>query len=147
MGFSVSGSFVILFLAVLVVFSTVYPVTTETADRIDEADDQMADLELQRENTAINITRASFNTSGNDHAHLTIRNTGTTALHVNETTILIDNEYQTQSQLVSTDVEGNTATDIWLPDERLNVTTDPTGSSPTAVVVVSEYDVEDREGF
>lgn len=147
MGFSVSGSFAILVLAGLIVLGNAYPAMSNASDRVDEAKDEMATIDLKQENTDIDITDSSYNASGSEQVTLTINNTGTTALTVNDTTILIDNEYQSQAQTVTTDVEGDTATDLWLPGERLNVTTDPTVSSPSFARVVAEYDIADRRGL
>ena len=147
MGFSVSGSFALLFLTLFIIAGIVYPAVSNSVERVQEASAEIDALEMNRENTAINITAYSYNSSGNEHVHLIVTNNGMTALHVDRIAILIDNEYQTDTHIVETSVDGNSTTNLWLPGEDVTIITDPSTTSPNTVVVVTEYDVGDREAF
>lgn len=147
MGFSVSGSFALLFLALFIVAGIVYPAMANSAERVYEAEDEAETLELNRKNTDISVTSYSYSSNGNDHVRITIKNTGTTALHVDAVTVLVDNEYQTEAQIVSTTVDGDSGTNLWMPGDELQITTDPSFTDPTAFVVITEYDISERREF
>ena len=65
-----------------------------------------------------------------------VNNTGSTALSVRETDLLIDGVYQ---QTYETSIDGRTARELWLPGETLTVTVST--SRPKRVKIVTEHGV------
>jgi flagellar protein FlaF len=114
-----------------------FTTTSATFEEVDEAQDSRQEQLLDRRNTAISVTNATYNTTSGT-LNLSASNEGSTTLSVNGTTVLVDNEYEPTAPA---NVEGNAATDLWEPGETLtlNVTT----TQPTRVKVVSEFGVAD----
>ena len=139
MGFSVSGATVILFLGIFISFGIAYTAANDGFERVEDAYTDSTDDELTRKNTEIAIGDASVaNEGGQLYLNVTVNNTGSTVLSVNDTDILIDGNYipHTSEKMVTLEVEGNDATDVWLPGESLqfNVSVE---SEPARVKVVS----------
>lgn len=141
MGFGVSGSTAIIFLGVLVCTGTLYTAAAGTAETLNEAHDSNDERLLEQRNTEINVTSATYSNNSNSYpVDVRVRNEGTTTLSVNDTSLLVDNEYYTIAG--ATSVDGNSATGIWAPNETLLVelTVD---SEPSRVKVVTENGVAD----
>ena len=107
MGFGVSGSYVVVFLAVLVSLGTVYGVLSNTTERVTDALDDELTRADETGRTDINITSADYR---NDTLQLEIENTGDTALSVSDTDLLVDGEYVLEKNRTSA-VSGNGDTD------------------------------------
>jgi flagellar protein FlaF len=137
MGFSVSGSAAIIFLAAFVGFGVLYTSAYNSFELIETAaDDREAEL-LGQQNTEIQIVAAEA-FAGNDTVTVTIENTGTTELGVNETDLLVNGTYQADP---STSVEGAADSSLWLPGENLTMETSYTVSGPTRIKVVTEHGI------
>jgi flagellar protein FlaF len=135
-GFGVSGSTAVIFLGVLIATGTLYTAAAGSAEQISEArDDDQEDL-LERRNTAIDVTRVVYNSTGNDNLEVTVQNTGTTTLSVNGTSLLVDNEHIDLGH-TQTSVEGDDTTDVWAADQTLVLTT-TMDQEPDHVKVVAE---------
>ncbi|MFC7203970.1 fla cluster protein FlaF [Haloferax namakaokahaiae] len=134
MGFGVSGSTAIIFLGVLIATGTLYTATSNASENLLEAQDADAEQALERTNTEIVISNATYNASGSDSLVVNITNTGATTLEVDETTLLVDNVYTNTSGV--TTVDGNQATNLWYPGEHL-VMNVSLGSAPGRVKVVT----------
>jgi len=132
MGFSVSGSAALIFVAAFIGFGMFYSATANSAEIVNDAREGQADRQLDRTNTEIQITTVNYNTTS-DYLNITVRNTGATELTVSDVDVLANNSYQTGYR---TAVEGNTETDLWLPQETLaiNATTAP---KPSQVKIVT----------
>jgi flagellar protein FlaF len=133
MGFSVSGSAAIIFVAAFIGFGMFYSSAANTTERITDAKQDREDRVLKQENTAIDLTDLTYNQTANS-ANLTIINTGSTALSVEETDVLLDNEYQTGYR---TAVDGNEGTDVWSPEQTLVVNVTETPSQPNRAKVIT----------
>jgi flagellar protein FlaF len=147
MGFSVSGATVILFLGIFISFGIAYTAANDGFEQVNDAYTDSTDDELTRKNTDIAIGDASVaNEGGQLYLNVTVNNTGSTALSVNDTDILIDGNYTTHTSdtMVTLEVEGNDATDVWLPGESLqfNVSVE---SDPDRVKVVTGPGVAESE--
>jgi flagellar protein FlaF len=118
MGFSVSGAAAIIFLSMFIGFGMLYTATDNSFHEVIDAQDDRVETTLETKNTDINVTSAVFD--GGD-VTITANNTGATALSLNETTILVDNTYQSGWEPAAT-VDGNGQTDLWAPGETLTVT-------------------------
>lgn len=146
MGLSVSGSLAVIIIATFLMFGAIYPAASNVSERINEARSDIGEIHSGQGDTGINITDINYEPS-TKQANLTVENTGTTVLHVDATSILVDNEYQTGDHIVLTVVDGDSSTNLWHPGEQLTITTEPSEVNPTAAIVISEYDVADREEF
>jgi len=135
MGFSVSGSAAIIFVAAFIGFGMFYSATANGFERVNDAREDQRDRLLDQQNTDISLVSATWNSSGNDNLVVTVDNTGSETLSVEETDLLIDNDYRTG---YATSVDGDSSTDIWASQERLEITVTSLSSQPNRVKVVTE---------
>ncbi len=133
MGFGVSGSTAVIFLGVLIASGTLYTAAAGTAEQVVDARDAESEELLDRRNTAIDVTEVVHNNSSST-LNVTVANDGTTGLSVDDTSLLVDNEYVLPN---ATAVDGDATTDVWAPDARLVFTVD-TDTTPDRVKVVAE---------
>ncbi|KAB1188717.1 MULTISPECIES: fla cluster protein FlaF [Haloferax] len=130
MGFGVSGSTAIIFLGVLIATGTFYTATSHAAENLVEARDADAELALERQNTAISLTNATYDTGT---LTVNVTNTGAETLAVDETTLLVDNNFTAPD---TTSVDGSQATNLWHPGGTLSIdVAEP--SAPTRVKLVT----------
>ncbi len=134
MGFSVSGATAIIFLGLFIAFGSAFTIAANSYDAVANAETERADRLLAQQNTAINITDIDTGTNT-----ITVENTGTEELTVSGTTVIVDGQSVTTT---TTSVDGDRATDLWLPGEpaQFEVAVTPTQS----VKIVTEYKVADR---
>ena len=92
MGFGVSGSTAVIFLGVLIASGTLYTTTAGTAEQVTEARDTEGEELLDRRNTVIDVTAVVYNTTSGT-LNVTVTNNGSTTLSVEDTSLLVDNEY------------------------------------------------------
>lgn len=132
MGFSVSGSAALIFVAAFIGFGMFYSAAANSTEMVNDASEDRSDRQLERTNTDIEITTVNYNATSN-YLNVTVDNTGTTELSVSGVDVLVDNSYQTSYR---TAVEGNEETELWLPQETLaiNATVD---TRPDSVKVVT----------
>lgn len=138
MGFGVSGSTAIIFLGVLIATGTLYTAAAGTAETLEDAHDSDEERLLDRRNTAITVGSVTFNNSTPNYpTDVNVTNTGTTTLSVNDTSMLVDNEYKDLSSAPSVTVDGASGTDVWAPGETLRVELN-LDDSPSRVKIVTE---------
>jgi len=140
MGFSVSGSAAIIFVAAFIGFGMFYSAATNGFERVNDAREDQRDRLLDQQNTEISLVSATWNSSGNDNLVVTVDNTGSETLSVEATDLLVDNDYHSG---YDTSVDGDSSTDIWASQERLTVTVTSLSSQPDQVKVVTESGVAD----
>jgi len=143
MGFSVSGSAAIVFVGLFIAFGTFYSASTNTMEQVTDARSDWGDRDLAQRNTDIEITAATYNNT-TERLAVEINNTGATALSVDETDLIADNEYLFPER---SDVDGDAGTDVWASGQRLtynvSVATQPdrvkvtTGTGVAATEVVT----------
>ena len=132
MGFSVSGSAALIFVAAFIGFGMFYSAAANSTEMVNEAREDRSDRQLERVNTEIEITTVNHDdTSG--YLNITVENTGATELSVSDVDVLIDNNYQTGYR---TAVEGNSTTDLWLEQETLAINATVEGQ-PSRVKIVT----------
>lgn len=140
MGFSVSGATAIIFLAMFISFGIIYSSAYNGFERVSDARNDHSEKVLDQRNTALNITIVNYS---NGHLDVTVNNTGSTTLNVNDTDVLVDGVYPSTAAIVARDVNGVNDTELWLPGEalhyRINV------SNPSRVKVVSGPGLADTE--
>ena len=135
MGFSVSASTALIFAALFLALGIFYPAMANSYERVQTADADQADRALDQADSDIRIDAATGGT-------VDVTNNGSTTLPVDETDLLLDGEYQPRST-VTTDVGGNTATDLWLPGETLTLDPDAGLGGVNQVRVVTEHGISD----
>jgi flagellar protein FlaF len=143
MGFSVSGSAAILFIAAFVSVGILYSAAFNGYERVQDAEEVQDDRVLEAKNTAIEISNVTYD-STEENMTVNVTNNGSTALSINETDLISNGSYVTRDAYVSTSVDGNTETDLWLPGETysLTVTQSP---KPDRVKIVTENGVAATE--
>lgn len=141
MGFSVSGAAVIIFAAFLVAFGMWSTATANGFERVSEAEADRTDGLLEGQNTAIEITSATWN--GSDLT-VDVENTGPAQLRLSTTDLLIDGRYESDWESGAT-VAGDGDTDLWLTGETATITV-ALDSEPDRVKVVTESGVADTSG-
>nr|WP_246404051.1 fla cluster protein FlaF [Halobellus ruber] len=119
-------------MGVLIASGTLYTAAAGSAERVSEAHDAESEELLDRRNTVIEAAEVVYDNSSGT-LNVTVTNNGTTTLSVEDTSLLVDNEYVLPN---GTTVDGDTATDVWAPDQRLVFTVD-TGTKPDRVKVVA----------
>ncbi|MCU4717147.1 flagellin [Halapricum hydrolyticum] len=139
MGFSVSGSAAIVFVGLFIAFGTFYTASTNTVEEMTDANDDWQDRQLAQQNTEIEIVAAVYDNE-TERLVVEVNNTGATVLSVNDTDLLVDNEYRTASR----DVDGDAGTDIWAPGQRLTYSVSA-ASQPDRVKVATETGVAATE--
>ena len=117
MGFSVSGSAAVIFVATFVGFGMFYSATTNSMELVNDARDDQQERLLEQENTAIRLAAVEYN-STSDWLNVTVVNTGATELAVSDVDLLADNSYVVPDR---TDVDDDAGTDLWLPRETLRI--------------------------
>lgn len=135
MGFGVSGSYALLFIALLVSIGTLYGAVSNTSERVTDAmgEDQSQSHEMQR--TDITITSANYRAGT---LRLEIENAGDTTLSVSDTDLLVDGEYIVEGNRTST-VSGNGNTDLWVQGKTLELRVDM--PPPDRVKTVTEHGI------
>lgn len=135
MGFSVSGSAAIVFIAAFVSVGMLYTAAYNGYEDVTAAEDNHADRLLEQRNTDVSVVKTAYNTSGNENFTVEVLNEGSTTLSVSETDVVLDGVYK--STWLASNVSGSTTTDVWAPGETLNVTVDGGSTAPSRVKVVT----------
>jgi flagellar protein FlaF len=133
LGFSVSGSAAIVFVGLFLAFSTAYTASANGFERVADARSAVDEESLDRQNTAIAVTNATYD-AGNDTLRVDATNEGATALRVDAVDVVVDNAYR--DDFADRRVAGNASTDLWLPGERLHLELTAT-ERPNRVKLVS----------
>jgi len=140
MGFSVSGSAAIILVSLFIAFGMFYTASANSFESVSEAQRGQADLNLDQQNSAIEITNA---TRSGGTLTLWVNNTGGSYLTLEGTSILVDSELQTGWRDAAA-VDGDGTTDLWAPGERLELSLSP-ATIPDRVKVVTKTGVADTE--
>lgn len=138
MGFSVSGATAVILVGSLIAFSFAFTATSNGFERVSDAREDRENRILDAENTAVEIANASYD-GGAGAFTLDVNNTGSTALSVPETTVLVDGAYASNA---TTSVDGEASTAIWLPGEQLSVVVDR-DVAPDRAKIVTQNGVAD----
>ena len=140
MGLSVSASAGVVFLGVFLAVGIAYPAAANGFEQVTDARHDAADRALDRANTGVAVTNATY-FSGNETVVVLAENDGSTAVAVNDTTLLVDNEVPPPAN-VTASVDGDADTDLWLPGETVRFEIE-VGSQPNRTQVVVDHGVRD----
>lgn len=143
MGFSVSGSAAILFIAAFVSVGILYSAAFNGYERVQDAESVQNDRVLDAKNTEIAVANVSYD-AGSQELTVNVTNNGSTTLSIDETDLISNGSYVRDSAYLSTSVDGDATTDLWMPGETysLTVTQSP---KPERVKVVTENGVAATE--
>jgi len=122
MGFSVSGSAAILFIAAFVSAGILYSAAFNGYEQVQDAENVRNDRVLEAKNTAIEVSNVSYNATSTERLTVNVTNNGSTTLSVSGTNLLTDGTYVGDDAYLNTSVDGNNETDLWLPGETYTMT-------------------------
>lgn len=138
MGFSTSAAAAVIFVGALVSLGLLYPATAGSFEQVNDALGDREDRLLEQRNTEVAIDRAEYNATTED-VTVVVENTGTTALAVNDTDVMLNGSIRTEN--VTLAVENVTGRTVWAPGETLRITVENVSAAPGRVKVVTEYGV------
>ncbi|MFB6105672.1 MAG: fla cluster protein FlaF [Halobacteriaceae archaeon] len=127
-----SATVAVLLVAGLVSFGTFYAATTNGQERLRDARHATAESLLRQRNTAVEMRTASYNATS-DTLTAVVTNNGSTTLRLNDTDVLVDNDYETNATLT---VRGAAGSRLWTPGETLEVAVRQ-NATPSRVKVVT----------
>jgi flagellar protein FlaF len=143
MGFSVSGSAAILFIAAFVSVGILYSAAYNGFERVQDAEDSHGERVLEQRNTIVDVTNVTYDDADNELT-VNVTNHGSTELVVEETDLLVDGEFQRPSNYVASSVDGNSSTSLWLPGETYSITVNAS-TQPNRVKIVTSTGVTATE--
>ena len=126
-GFSVSGSAVIIFVGMMVAAGIAVPALVGSMGALADSQGEQVDRGIDALNTEFEVTSATYNASGNGNLDLDIKNTGSTTLTLEGTSVLVDGEIR----------PGLAGTGLWVPGETIRIETGES-SKPDSVKIVAE---------
>ena len=122
MGFSVSGSAAIIFAGMLIAFSIFYGAASNSFERVAEAQSDTSEAVVDQRNVDIEIVYYE-RVDSPDRLTIRVNNTGSKVLAVDETDLIVDNEYMIPDDTTVTQTDGGTPdTNLWAPGEQLEIT-------------------------
>jgi len=130
MGFSVSVSTAIIFLALFISFGVMYPVMVDGYERVNIAQQDNQNDFLHQQNTDIELDDVVVD----DGTTVTVTNTGSVELDVSRVDLVIDNTLIQRSSTL-TRVNGDASRELWLPGETLTIETNMDADESVVVIV------------
>lgn len=140
MGFSVSGATAVVLIGGLIAFNMAFAAANNGFERVSAANEDREDRLLDQQNSAVEIANATYD-GGTTELTVLANNTGAATLAVADTSLLVDGAFRSDA---NTSVEGNAATDVWLPGEQLSIAVDAS-VRPDRVKLVAGTGVADVE--
>lgn len=152
MGFSVSASFAVVVIAGFIALGMLYPAVSNGFGAVSEASQDAGDRRLAAINTDIDVTTACYDGEDN-RVELAVENTGSTALGLNRTQVLIDNVVYLSFD--DREIGGIAGTEVWAPGETARTNYTYVGQSniesvdpnPGRLTVATEHGVIDSEAI
>lgn len=119
MGFSVSGATALLFVAFLISFGTFYTATMGAVERVQEAEVETQEQNIETLNTEIELDSAVYNTTESELT-ITANNTGAEPLQPSELSLLVNGTFVSfgDSNVTLSDPSGD---DLWVPQQTLTI--------------------------
>lgn len=136
MGFSVSGSVVVVLLGLFIALGTFYTSGANTMERLSEAEADRADHLRHVQESAVNVTSVTITDDTACDIGITATNTGSTTLALPDVDLLLDNVVVTDWQDAAS-VDGDSDTDLWLPGEQLVVNRTDRSTAPDHTKLVT----------
>lgn len=127
MGFSVTTAYVIFTVVLLSVGATAASQYWGSQEDLETARRAQARMLEERAGTSLEVSAATYD-AGAQRYTVEVVNQGSSQLRVSDLTFLLDGTPTTAVE--STDVDGDAATDLWLPGETLTVMLNPVAQAP-----------------
>lgn len=143
MGFSVSGSLVLVLLGLFVAAGAVATTGANTMERLAEAQGDRADRVRHVQDAAVDVTAVDLLAGVDCGVEVRANNTGSTTLSLTDTSLVFDDAVLTGWRDGAA-VEGNASTSLWAPGEQLVATLDALSTAPDGVTLVTKRGVADR---
>ena len=125
-GFSVSGSAVIIFVGVMVAAGIAVPSLVGSMGALADSQGEQVDRGIDALNTEFEITSATYDSEATDpDLTIELKNTGSTTLREERTSVLTDGVPETDA----------TNTGLWVPGETITITVN---GLPDRVKIVAE---------
>lgn len=148
MGFSVTATHAILFIAAILIASGVASIATETSDLVQSAILSKSDSNSKKIETSIKIIHVSNTTT---ITSVFVLNTGTQVLYMNDSSLFLNGIWQSTGNLDFSIVDRSTNIDngFWDPHEILmiNTTNDDLAPGKNKAKVVVQYGRKDEYFF
>ncbi len=140
MGMSVSASAAIVLIGAILILSLIYPALQVSDKVVNQARQEWLNTKMKEQESSMEIINGSYN-STSERLNITVKNSGSTTLHVNKVDVLINGTYRTDRiNLSSSSVDENTDTNLWMAETILNLTLDDINiSTPIRIKIVNEY--------
>lgn len=136
MGFSVSGSAVVIFAGFLVAFGVLSTAAAQHQERVAEAEQARSERVRAVQNTAITITDATW---GGDGVSVWVKNTGTRTIRVSEIDLILDGAHEDWRFRSS-------ATDLLRPGQEESLSISDIQTQPTRVKAITGLGIADTSG-
>jgi flagellar protein FlaF len=120
MGFSVSGATALLFVALLISFGTFYTATMGAVERVQEAEVDTQEQNIETLNTEIEVDSAVYNTTRGELT-ITANNTGAQALQPTELSLLVNGTF-TGFDSANVTLSNPSGDALWVPQQTLTLT-------------------------
>ena len=150
MGFSVSGTFVILLMGLFIALGAFYGSVSNNTERITDAKLAQQEHGDQIHEVAFNITSVTLLSEVSCGIQIQANNTGQETLQLTDTDLLLDNDYRQDWQsdaVVASDTFGDEpGTELWFPGERLTIEDTSIDTAPRSVKLVSGPGVSQTQG-
>lgn len=137
MGFSTSGSLLVIFFGLLIALSSMYAATSSAGSVLTDGLSDQSDRIDTIHNTDIELDTATWNETDGSLVVMT-ENTGATTIPLDELTVLVDGEYEPITDFEETTVDGDDST-VWAPGT--NATLTGTVDEPDRVKLVTDIGV------
>lgn len=137
MGLSVSAATAVVFLGLFIAAGTFYPAVANGAELVSDARQETNDRALDRQNTDITVTNATYH-DANSTLVVTATNDGSTALELDGVDLLANNTYRSPAA----SVDGDDATGVWLPGETARFEAS-LNEAPARATIVVDHGVSD----
>lgn len=132
MGFATSITTAVLFLSILIITTTVYPIIFDSYRTIQESLDDKHRIRMDQLNTDVDITNIANLTPNT--ITITISNQGTTVLNASRSSVVVDGICKTYS--ASPD-------GYWMPLKNARFTVNAITSTDHQVIVITENGISD----
>lgn len=133
MGFSTSGSLLVIFFGLLIALGSVYAATSSAGDVVTDGLSDQSDRLDTIHDTDITLVSVTWDET-DETLEVTATNTGATTIPVEEITVLIDGEYESIGEFDAVTVDGEEST-LWQPGTELTLT--KTTEEPERVKLVT----------
>ena len=135
-GFATSITTAIIFISVLIIATSAYPILFSSYQTLQDSQDDKHDIRMDQLNTAIDITDLGNTTVNN--IDITVSNNGTTVLDVESSDILVDGLYTSYSA---------TPTGHWMPLTDVRFTVAASTSTDHQIAVITAHGNSDIDIF